>query len=131
MKKSQVLQKNITRLVEASFKDEVIIEAWVIKSIKILKSLPISEAIQALSEYLRRIKRRQRAHTMFIETVIPLSANQINKVKKIVEKKVSITKVLTHINPQILGGFKLQVGDQIWDETILGKINQVKEVISG
>lgn len=131
MKKSKILQKTITKLVQASFKDDKMIESQVIKSIKLLKSLPLSQSILDLSEYLRQLKRRERAHTMYIETVVPLSANQIKKVKKIVEKKVRITKIVTHINPEILGGFKLRVRDHIWDETILGKVNQVKEAISG
>lgn len=105
------------------------IENQVTKAIKILKLQPRLKAIQALSEYLKQIKRRQRQHTMCIETVIPLSSTQIRKVKKIAEKKVRISEVSTNINPQILGGFRLQVGDNIWDESILGKINQVKEAI--
>lgn len=129
MKKSRLLQKTINKLVEVSFKDGKIVESQVTKSIKALKSLPEYEAIQALSEYLRGIKRKERQHTMYIETVIPLSAKQIKKAKKIVEKRVKITKVVTSINPQIMAGLKLKIGDEIWDESILGKINQVKEVI--
>lgn len=131
MKMSKLLQKTINKLVEASFKNGSMVENKVIRSIKALKSLPRYEAIQALSEYLRGIKRREREHTMSIETVIPLSSAQIKKAKKIVEKKYKITKVLTTLNPQILGGFKLRIGDEIWDESILGKIHQVKEVIVG
>lgn len=68
---------------------------------------------------------------MFIETVVPLSPTQVKRMKKIVEKKVRISKVLVNINPEILGGFKLRIGDEIWDESISGKINQVKEAING
>ena len=129
MKKSKLIQKTITKLVEASFKDGRLVESQVVKSIKALKSLPIYEAIQALSEYLNGIKREERKHTMYIETVVSLSLIQIQKAKKIVEKKARITKVVTNINPEILGGFKLKIGDEIWDESLVAKINQVKEVI--
>lgn len=129
MKKSKLLQKTLTRLVEASFKEGKIVENQVIKSIKALKSLPRYEAIQALSEYLKQLRRKEREHTMFIETVIPLSPTQIKKAKKIVEKKIKITKVKVFINPHILGGFKLKIGDEVWDESILGKIQKVKEAI--
>lgn len=125
------LQKTVSKLVDLSFKDGKMVEAQVSKSIKVLKSLPRSEAIQALSEYLKNLKRREREHTMYIETIMPLSPAQIKKMKKIVEKKVKITKVLVNINKEILGGFKLRIGDEIWDESISGKINQVKEAISG
>lgn len=127
--KSKQLEKLINKLVEVSFKDGRLLESQVMKSIKLLKSIP--QSIWALSEYLKLLKRKERAHTMYIETTIPLSPAQVNRAKKLVEKKVKITKVLVSVNPEILGGFKLKIGDEIWDESVLGKINQVKEVISG
>ena len=51
--------------------------------------------------------------------------------KKIVEKKVKITKVLVNSNTGILGGFKIRIGDEIWDDSISGRIEKVKEVIQG
>lgn len=125
----KALQKIITLLAENSFREGKMQENQMAVAIKILKSQP--EVIQALSEYLKQIKRKQRQHTMYIETVIPLFPTQINKIKKIMEKKNKITKLITNINPSILGGFKLRVGDDVWDESILGKIHQVKGVISG
>ena len=130
------INKVIRRLVDLSFKDGKIIEFQVTKSIKVLKSLPSNKAIDALAKYLRELKFNQRQHTLYLETVIPVSSTQINKIKKLVEKKnlpagrqARITKVVTQINPEILGGFKLKVGDEVWDESIFGKIIQVKETI--
>lgn len=124
------LNKIVKKLAELSFREGRIIEAQVIKSIKILRALPQYEAILALGEYLNSIKRIERQFTMIVETSIPLPSATVNKMRKIVEKKNKITKVLVNINPEILGGFKLKIGDEIYDESILGKINQVKEVIS-
>ncbi len=131
MKIKKQLQKTISRLVDLSFRDGKMLETQVVRSIKILKSLPQAEAIQALSGYLKDLKRKEREHTMYIESVVPLSPTQIKRMKKIVEKKIKISKVLVNINPEILGGFKLKIGDEIWDESVLGKIQQVKEVING
>jgi len=132
MKKNKQLQKIITKLVEISFKDGKIIENQVGRVIRVLKSQPQSEAIESLSAYLKALKREERKYTMYVEAAIPLSTAQLQKMKKIVDKKSKITRVVTSINPDILGGFKLRIGDEIWDETILGKINQVKEaIISG
>ena len=131
MKKSKQLQKQVRLLVEVSFKDGKIIESQVVKSIKALKSLSRNEAIEGLSEYLKGLKRKEREHTMYIETTIPLSPIQLKKARKIVEKRVKITKVITKVNPEILGGFKLRVGDEVWDETTLNKITQLKEAIRG
>lgn len=131
MKKDKKLQKIIKKLIEVSFSDGKIVERQVVRSIKLLKSQPTPQAILSLSEYLKELKRLERKHTMYIETSFPLTSNQLLRAKKIVEKKVKITKVITSISSGILGGFKLRVGDEVWDETLLNKIHQVKEVISG
>jgi len=130
MKKGKHLQKLIEKLVDISFKDGRLLENQVIRSIKILKTFSKSAAIFSLTEYLKQLKRKERQFTMFFETAIPISPALLKKARKIVERKHKITKVALSINPQILGGFKLRIGDEIWDESILGKINQVKEVIS-
>lgn len=127
MKISKQLKKIVGQLMSVSFKDGRIMESQVVKSIRILKSLPGYEVIPALSEYLIELKRKEREYTVCIETLFPLSSTQIDKMKKIAGKK--ITKVLVHVNPLLLGGFKLQVGDDVWDESILGNIQQVKEAI--
>lgn len=121
----------VTKLAEESFKDGKIVESFVVKSIKLLKSQPPSQAILSLGEYLKELKRRERQHTMYVETAVKLSSDQLKKMTKIVEKNVKITKVVTNVNPNLLGGFKLRVGDETWDESILGQITQVKEAISG
>lgn len=123
------LKKIITKLVDLSFKDGKIVELQVSKSIKLLKTLSRSQAIFALSEYLKALKREERKYTMYIEAAISLSVPQLQKIKRIVDKKIKITKVVTSINPEILGGFKLKIGDEIWDESILNKITQIKEAI--
>ncbi len=125
------LQKIVQKLTDASFKEGRILESQVIKSIKVLKSLSQPQAITAMGAYLNAVKRVERKYTMIVETSIPLSSATIQKMKKIVEKKNTITKVIVNINPEILGGFKLKIGDEVYDETILEKINQVKEVIRG
>lgn len=131
MKKNKQLKNLVRKLVETSFKDGRIVESQVTKSIKILKSLPTPQAIRALLEYLTEFKRNIRQYTIYIETVNPLTVIQLREIKKIVEKKHKITKVVTQINPEILGGFKLRIGDEIWDESVLGKVELMKETIRG
>lgn len=131
MKKDKYLLKMVRILARDSFSDSKLVEAKVTRAIKTLRILPRSKAIFAMTEFLTQLKRKEREHTLYIESTTPLSSSQINKVKKFVEKKSKITKVLVNINPEILGGFKLKVGDEIWDETVAGKIRQIKEAIRG
>ena len=131
MKIDKNLHKIIKQLVKVSFIEGKLVETQATKSIKILKTLPKEQAIAALTEYLKELKFKQRQHTLYLETVAPLSLAQLEKVKKIVDKKNQITKVVTSINPEILGGFKLKMGDEIWDESIAGKLVQIKQEIVG
>lgn len=130
MQKKQ-LQKIVQKLADESFRDGKLVEPQVAKSIKILKSLSKTQSIQALSDYLKNIRREERKHTLYIETATDLSSVQVKKVRKLVERKVRIIKTLINVNPEIIGGFKIKIGDEVWDETVAGKINQLKEVISG
>ncbi len=130
MKNNKLLQNGIKKLVKNSFKDGRLVESKVINSIKLLKSLPSYEAIQALSEYLKDLKRETRQHTLYVEAVIPPSSAQINKIKKIIGKRVKITAVQVNINPEILGGFKLRVGDEVSDHSIMGKLTQIKQAMT-
>ncbi len=130
MTNKRQLRRVIEKLTEESFEEGRMIESKITRAIKSLKLLPKADAIFALSEYLKGLKRRERMHTMYLETSIPLSPSQINKAKKIISKRVKITKVQVNVNPEILGGFKLKVGDEVWDESVLGKINEVKEIIT-
>lgn len=127
--KKKYLKKLVEKLVEKSFSNGKIVESEVVKVIKTLKALGVSDSVFTLSEYVKQLKRIERKHTMYIQTATALSSDQINKMKKVVEKKIKITKVLVDINPEILGGFKLKIGDEVWDETVLGKVNSLKEAI--
>lgn len=123
------LRKLINDLVKISFKDGVIIEHQVVRAIKALKSLPKYQAIQTLTEYVKQLKNLERKHTMYIESVVPLNKVQLKKIKKNIERQVKVTRIVTQANPAILGGFILKIGDEVWDASILDRLNQVKEVI--
>lgn len=123
-------KKLINTLVDLSFKDGVMIERQAERAIKILKSLPKYQAIETLTEYVRQLKRLEKNHTMYIESVIPLNKVQLKNIKKNIEKKVKVTKIVTEVNPAIWGGFVLKVGDEVWDASVLAHLNQVKEAIS-
>lgn len=129
MKISKQLQKKVLSLINLSFDKGRIIESQVTKSIKELKTLPVSDSLPALQEYLKMFKRKEREHTMYIESTVSLSQSQVKELKKIAERKIKITKVVVNINPQLLAGFKLRVGDDVWDESIVGKVVQIKEAI--
>lgn len=129
MIKDKKIIKKIRKLAEKSFKDSRLNQFEVTKSIKLLKSQPKSMALFTLTKYLKELKKIEKQHTLFIETVIPISVVQRNKITARLSKKFKITKVTNDLNPEILGGLKIRIGDEIWDGSLLNKLNQVREAI--
>ncbi|MBI2018679.1 F0F1 ATP synthase subunit delta [Candidatus Daviesbacteria bacterium] len=129
MKQDKQLKKIILNSVQDSFSFGRLLESQVVKNIKLYKSLPTSKAILALTEYLTGVKRKLRKHTLVVETNCPLSLKQVEKIKRIVAKKYQITKLESKINPDILGGVRLRMGDDIYDESIQSRITQLREVL--
>lgn len=129
MKQDKQLKKIILNSVQQSFNNGRLLETQVVRYIKFYKGLPISKAISALTEYLKGIKRKLRKHTLVVETTCPLSLKQVQKIKKIVAKKYQITKLESKINPDILGGVRLRIGDDVYDESIQSRVTQLREVL--
>lgn len=129
MIKDKKITKTVNKLAEKSFKDGMLNQSKVTKFVKLLNSQSKSMAIFSLTRYLKQLRRIQKQHTLFIETVIPISLAQRNKITEKFRKKFKITKVMTNLNPEILGGLKVRIGDEIWDGSLLNKLNQVREAI--
>ncbi|PID69192.1 MAG: ATP synthase F1 subunit delta [Flavobacteriales bacterium] len=62
-----------------------------------------------------------------VTTAVPLNdklkAKVLAKVKEIVGKEVTVENI---VNPEILGGFILRVGDKQYDTSFTGKLNQLR-----
>lgn len=92
-----------------------------------LKSLPRSQAIYIISKFLKGLKKRKNQNTLLIESAIPLSKLQIEKIVKNVRKEFVITEVKNIVNPGLLGGFKITIGDVVLDYTFTGKLSQLRQ----
>lgn len=131
MKYRKRIEIILDKAIKASFKDGRLMEAKAISFVKIFKAQGGAEAIELLSEFLKRVKREIDSTTMVVESVIPLTKKQKNIIKKKFSSKFKVTNSQFKINPQILGGLKIRVGDHIYDDSIQARIYQVKEAIAG
>lgn len=131
MKNRKQIKTLVDKAIKASFKDGRLIEIRAINLVKLFKAQPRMEAIKLLSEFLRRIKIEMNSTTLVVESIIPLSKKQKDIIKEKFSSKFTITDSQFKINPQILGGLKIRVGDHIYDDSIQARIYQVKEAITG
>lgn len=131
MKNKKQIRTIINKAIKASFKDGKLLELKALNFANFFKAQPRVEAIELLSEFLRRLKIEMNATALVIESVIPLSKKQQDIIKKKFSSKFTITNSQVKINPEILGGLKIRVGDHIYDDSIQARIYQVKEAIVG
>lgn len=127
MKRQKRLERLVDKAILASFSENRLIGSQVVKFVAGFKKLPLSEALYSLSYYLKGLKRELNKRTVLIETATPLSLGEAQKIATKFGYKD--TPVQTRINPEVLGGLRVIVGDHIYDYSIKGKVNQVKEAI--
>lgn len=130
---SKKRQKNIIeKIVLESFDGKGRLkEKFVRYNIGLLKRLPLSQAISALSLYSKRLKREILKTTLKIITSCPLSVKEENRIAKAAAKNFTINKIEIILDASLLGGIRLKIGDTVFDGSLQNKIGQIKELIYG
>ncbi len=131
MKVSKSLKKLIDRAVGNSFSDSGLKTDIVKKYVTAFKKMNLSDSIQTLTLYSRGLKRVMEEHTLFIESAGEMTGQQVKEIQDTFTKGFKLYNVETKLNPSLLGGIKVKMGDLIFDYSLKSKINQVKEAIIG
>lgn len=97
--------------------------------VKVLKTLPRAQAIYAISKFLKGLRRRGGETTAIIESAVPLSKKQLGNIIKKLSQEYVVTEVQNKVNPEILGGMRIKIGDTVLDYSIQEKISQIERVI--
>lgn len=123
------LKKIAAKSVKLTFKTGKVNKITAEEVIRILKTLPRAQAIYAISKFLKGLRRRSGETTAIIESAVPLSRKQLERIIKKLSEEYVITEVQTRVNPDILGGVKIKIGDTILDYSIQEKVAQIGRII--
>ncbi len=127
--KNKKLIIEINKLVEQSFNDGKADEVYINKVTTSLKKLSLAESMQSLMIYLQGLKRKVVENTLVVESAVKLSASELKSVENMLKKHVYATEQI--INPSLLGGLRVKIGDEFLDFSLQSKINQVANKIKG
>ncbi len=130
-----MIKKSVTRIVDrlmkTTFKSDGYLNLTVVeKNTNTLKMLPISVSIYALTEYLSRIKAEQSKTILEIESAVTVPPADLKKIVGALKTDYKISAVKTTLNPILLGGLKIKIGDNVFDDSVGRKILQLGEEIS-
>lgn len=129
MKKNKILDKLTVKLAQNSFKGDNLDETKVKLFVKDLSKLSRPLAIYALMSYLKQVKNILKSKTLEIESEEKLDKSQIEIINKTFAKSYKILKVEFLVNPLLLGGVKVRVGDMVYDYSLKNNLDQLKGVI--
>lgn len=125
MKKTKQLIQLTKKMAQDSFRDGKVIESKVKSYTSQIKKFDLPQAIFIMGEYLKEVKRLQSQATLQIESATPLSPSEVSKIKSEFSKVQKIADTNVVINPEIMGGIRIKLGDVIYDDTISAKISQI------
>lgn len=131
MKTKKQIGNIVEKAIDASFMDGRFMEKQALTFIKLFRSQPKVEAVVLLSEYLKKLRFAIKATTMVVESVIPLSQKDKLTLKKNFVARFKIQNSIYKLNPSLLGGLRVKIGDHVFEDSIVSKIAQIGEAIRG
>lgn len=84
-------------------------------------------------EFINQYKQLIGLTTVKLTTATPMDANALSIIKQKLIASSETAKdveIETSVDPEIIGGFVLKIGDKLFDNSISHKINQIKKNIS-
>ncbi len=84
-------------------------------------------------EFLVQYKERIGLTTIKLTTATPIDAANLAEIKsRLIASKETAkdVEIITAVNPDIIGGFTLHIGDKLFDNSIANKLAQIKKTVN-
>ena len=127
--KNKKIRTEINKLVEQSFKDGKADNAFITKVTSSLKKLNLTESMISLNLYAKGLKRKIAENTLTVESTISLSQSDLKTILKSLKREVFLIE--QKLNPSLLGGLRIKIGDELLDYSLKSKIDQLVKEIKG
>jgi hypothetical protein len=129
MKSIKTIKKQAIKAAQLSFKNGELDEAAARKFIKAFKGLPLGESILTLSQYMKALRSGINKTTLTVESVVSIPKSEIKELQNVLGRQYKVLETKEELNPSLLGGIKVRIGDVIFDNSLKSRISQVKEAL--
>lgn len=126
MKKNKKLDKIINKAVTASIKGSAIDQSKVALFTKSFKSLTLTDAVYALTQYKKGLAEFINQHTMTISAPVELPKETIDKITQSMNFKFQISDFKFNLDSSLLAGFKFKIGDEVFDNSLRASLENLK-----
>ncbi|TQN32608.1 ATP synthase F1 subcomplex delta subunit [Haloactinospora alba] len=87
---------------------------------------------QGLEHYGQLVAERAQRYVAVVRTAAPLSAQQQERLQTVLTRRYGRTMHLNiDVDPQVVGGMSIHVGDEVIDGTIAGRLAEVRRRLAG
>uniref|UniRef100_UPI004056C0CF ATP synthase F1 subunit delta n=1 Tax=Alistipes sp. TaxID=1872444 RepID=UPI004056C0CF len=98
----------------------------------VLRRGRITSLQRILMDYRRLYQEKKGLHPLSLTTAAPLSDQLLGQICQEVERKLGGEVLMEHqIDSRLIGGFRLQVDDYLYDASISSRLRRLKQALEG
>lgn len=128
MKISREAQRNARKLFDASLVEGRIDSAKTLKVAEIIIASKPRHFFQILKEFTRLTRLELNRHAAVIESALPLDTASQEFITQALKLRDPQAEVTTFTNASLLGGTRIRLGSDVWDGTILARLENIKNL---
>ncbi|MBC7885706.1 MAG: ATP synthase F1 subunit delta, partial [Saprospiraceae bacterium] len=86
------------------------------------------------SDFISQFKSFNRISTVTVTSAAPLNSSSLNEIKsKLLSSGITMDQldIITKVDPKLIGGFVIEVGDNSYDDSVIHKLNLIKKEFIG
>ncbi len=132
MRVSKQARKQARALYQACLKDGIVDRQKALMLVDNLIQTKPREYIQVLQWFLFLVRQNELRRTAIVETAIEPSSETIAKLKDAVQSLTTLPLIFEfRTNPQLIAGARIQIGDQVWENSISARLKLLKAALTG
>ena len=128
MKSNKEIRRLSREMLRASFTDGQLDHGRIASLVESLIARKPRNYIAVLKNYRRLLRLEVKKRRARVETATELDSEAGSKLVANLKKKYSNDLTTEFIvNPQLLGGMRIQVGSDVWDGTVRGRLERLQQ----
>ncbi len=126
MKIPREAQRHARRLFDASFVEGRLDAKQTLDIADALVATKPRHGFQILKEFVRLVRLELQKHTAVIESAIALDETSTKAITHVLQQRDPQVEVVTATNASLIGGTRIRLGSDVWDGTILNRLERLK-----
>lgn len=131
MTSKQRLKKTVKKVVKRLIEGDQNAKEFLDQLKNALSSYPLGEQRLFWSLLQHDLDQQLKKQSLIIETPIAISSKVQEEIGKRFSYKFQFNNIKHQINSNLIGGFRVRIGDFVYDASLENKLEQIKEVIYG